>query len=356
MAEHSGYDARLRVGAPASPYATGGGGVRFEHRVGAFYLARLLSGTVVPELDGRPLARVAFQQSSVSPVDDLLLTSRPDDGARSIRLAVACRRSPSFVRSNEPTKKLFLSLVQADIEADRSPGIEDRIAIAVAGHQGGAEEVAELASLARNQRDGAAYFAKIKEAGRFSADLRSRLSHVRDLVDGAVQSIGVPDAGTVEERCWSLLSRLFVIPLRLETPDEADWVTLVDVLKPCSSSRTPASGVALRNELDILSGEFAQTAADIDANMLRRRLHAFIDPAAHRSSQGWKRLLLLDRDARDTVPRALPASGDQSPLTLERTDVRTQLAAALRDAPGDLVVRGESGVGKSAAVLDAVEP
>jgi hypothetical protein len=269
---------------------------------------------------------------------------------------MACRRSPSFVRSDEPTKKLFVSLVQADIAADDSSEIADRIAIALSGHQGGANEVAKLAALARNQRDGAAYFALINEAGRFSTELRVRLSHIKDLVGSALQSIGVSEVDLVEERCRSLLGRLAIVPLRLETPDEADWVALVDVLKPYSVGKTPDSGVALRDELDMLAGEFAQTAADVDANMLRRRLHAFINPMAHRSSQGWERLLLLDRDARETVPRALPASGDQSPLALERTDVRKQLAAALREAHGDLLVRGESGVGKSAAVLNAVEP
>ena len=35
---------------PSSPYATGGGGVRFEDRVGALCLARLLTGTVMSEL------------------------------------------------------------------------------------------------------------------------------------------------------------------------------------------------------------------------------------------------------------------------------------------------------------------
>ncbi|MGH3525930.1 MAG: hypothetical protein ACRDQ6_01290 [Pseudonocardiaceae bacterium] len=172
----------------------------------------------------------------------------------------------------------------------------------------------------------------------------------------ALQAIGVSDAGVVKERCWSLLSRLSVISLRLETPDEADWAALADVLKPWSSGKTAASGAAARNELDTLAGEHAQTAADIDANMLRRRLHTFIDPDAHRSSQGWKRLLLLDRDTRETVPRTLLAPGGQSPLVLERTEMRTELTTALHETHGDLVVRGESGVGKSAAVLDAVEP
>lgn len=45
----------------ASPYSTGGGGVRLEHRVGALFLARMLTGRAVTELGGRAPARVAFQ-------------------------------------------------------------------------------------------------------------------------------------------------------------------------------------------------------------------------------------------------------------------------------------------------------
>jgi hypothetical protein len=340
---------------PSSPYATGGGGTKFEHRVGALCLARLLSGTVVSELGERTPTRVAFQQAATSAVDDIVLLADAENGARSIRLAIACRRRPKFVRSNGKTKELVVSLVRADLAADSSSEIEDRIAIAVSGHQGGAKEVAELAGLARNQYDAAAYFSLINDSGQYSANLRSRLSHLTDLVGSALATIKFPNAGSTEHRCWSLLRRLYVLGPHFEHSNEEDWAALADDLKPWSVGNTTASAITLRNELEILVGEFAQTAAAVDANVLRRRLHAFINPTAHRSSDGWTRLLLLDREARAVVPRTLTGSGKKGQLTLERTEVRTKLAAALQQAGGHLVVRGESGVGKSAAVLDAVE-
>jgi hypothetical protein len=357
MPEHDADDKpRSATAQPSSPYATGGGGVRFEHRVGALCLARLLSGTVMPELGDRAPTRVAFQQAPVSAVDDLVLVADGEVGSPSIRLAVACRRRPRFTRSNEPTRELFVSLVSAELAADGSSEVEDRIAIAVSGYQGGAEEVAELAGLARNQPDGGAYFTLINRPGQFPASLRSRLSHVRDLVGSAIESLKVADTCSVEERCWNLLRRLYVIDPNLELPNETDWVALADVLKPWSASKATASAISLRNELDALSGEFAQTAASVDVNVLRRRLHSFIDPFAHRSSEGWKRLLVLDREARAAVPRTLTGSGAQNGVTLERAEMRSQLAAALHETGGDLVVSGDSGVGKSATVLDAVEP
>jgi hypothetical protein len=356
MTEQDADDAsRSAAAQSSSPYATGGGGVRFEHRMGALCLARLLSGTVMSELGDRAPTVVAYQQAPTSAVDDLVLVADAEPGSPGIRLAIACRRRPQFTRSNEETKDLFVSLVRDSLAADASLEVEDRIAIAVSGHQRGAREVAELAGLARNQRDAAAYFALINQSGRYSAGLRSRLSHVTDLVGTALESINASDAGSVEDRCWSLLRRLYVLSPNLEPSDDEDWAALADILKPWSVDDTAASAVTLRNELEVLAGEYAQTAATVDANVLRRRLHGYIDPTAHRSSQGWARLLLLDQEARAAVPRVLIGSGTQAELRLERAEIRKKLATSMQEAGGDLVVRGESGVGKSAAVLDATE-
>jgi hypothetical protein len=345
MAKKEESDGPHRVTAvPSSPYATGGGGIRFEHRVGALCLARLLSGTVMSELGERMPTRVAFQQAATSAVDDLVLVADAGNGARSIRLAIACRTRPRFARSNGQTKELFVSLVRADLAADSIPEVENRIAIAVSGHQSGAREVADLAGLARNQGDAAAHFSLINEPGRYSANLRSRLSHFKDLIGNALASIGVPDSGSIECRCWSLLKRLYVLSLDLGPSSDRDWAALADLLGPSSVDGAAASALALRNELEILAGEFAQTAAAVDANALRRRLHAFINPSAHRSSVGWTRLLHLDREARAAVPRTLIGSGTHAPLTLERAEVRTEIAAALQRSGEDIVTCPRSSV------------
>ena len=51
----------------SSPYSTGGGGVTLERRIGALYLAGLLTGETAPELgDSRAVVGVRFQQSLAS--------------------------------------------------------------------------------------------------------------------------------------------------------------------------------------------------------------------------------------------------------------------------------------------------
>ena len=336
-----------------SPYAEGGGGVTFEHRVGAVCLYWLITGAAVEQLGELPPQSVAFQQKPESAVDDITVTSESDPKTR---LSVACRRRPLFTRSNEKTRRLFVSLVRADLAAEDSSDIEERFAIAVSGHQGGAREVAELAALAKNQSDAAAYMSLVNEPGRFTAKLRERLSHLMDLVGNALSSISASDdIGSIDHRCWSLLRRLNILDLEVEPPSEGDWAALVDSLKPWCRDGTTESARALRNELESLAGEYAQTAAAVDANTVRRRLHNCINPTAHQYSVGWKRLLLLDKEARAAVPRVLTGPGDRPGLRLERAEVREKLSEALHEG-GDLVVAGASGVGKSAAVLDAVEP
>ena len=102
-----------------SPYATGGGGVTFERKVAVRYLTRLLLGDGASELgDGRRVVSVAFQQAPDHPVDDLVVrAARPDEPEPSRVLAVAVRRTPEFVSSDESTRKLVRAFVDAVIKA-----------------------------------------------------------------------------------------------------------------------------------------------------------------------------------------------------------------------------------------------
>ncbi len=341
--------------ASASPYSTGGGGVRLEHRVAALFLARLLTDGAVSELGERAPTRVAFQQSPGSSVDDLVLTGEAKPGVATVRLAIAVRRAPKFIKSDEKTNALVLALVRADLAAERAggPQLDDRLAIAVSGYQQHARDVAELATVARNHTDAHEFFSVINKPGKFATS--DRLGHLRDMVKGALAEIADENAGSAEHRCWSLLTRLHVIDKDLEPGRDADWTALLDSLRPVTVDHSPTSAVALRDRLEQLAGEFAQSAATVDRGVLRRRLRGVIDPTAHVPVAGWSRLLRLDKEARSAVPRTLVGSGTRPEFKLARAELRIALDAALQEA-GDLIVKGESGVGKSVLILDATEP
>jgi hypothetical protein len=118
----------------ASPYSTGGGGVTFERRVGALYLARMLTGDGAPELgDAREVRVVAFQQAPRISVDDLVVeAARPDETEPSLVLAIGIRRRPNLVRSDDDSQKLVTEYLRAAM-SNHDDGREVGLALAVAG-------------------------------------------------------------------------------------------------------------------------------------------------------------------------------------------------------------------------------
>ena len=336
----------------ASPYSTGGGGTRLEHRVGTVLLVRLLTAGPVLELGERAPDRVAFQQSPATSVDDLVATASAAGGI-SIRLEIAVRRTPKFIRSDKKTNELVAALVRADLDAERDsdPLVERRLAVVVSGQQTHAQEIAELAVAARGQSTADEFVELIRTPGKFAT--RRRLDHLLDMVAAALVETADEDAGTPEHRCWSLLRRLWIMQVDLEAGHEDDWTRLVGDLKAVALDHSDDAAVALRNRLEQLSAELARNAGVVDAAALRRHLHGDILPETHVPPVGWTRLLALDEQARYAVGRSL--IGGSTALTLPRRAIREDLGTAIT-AEGDLVVKGDSGVGKSALVMDAIEP
>ncbi|WP_306366323.1 hypothetical protein [Nocardiopsis sp. CC223A] len=78
-----------------------------------------------------------------------------------------------------------------------------------------------------------------------------------------------------------------------------------------------------------------------------------IHPPTH--EVGWARLRSLDQEARSGVSRSLIGSDTAAALRLPRETIRDALRTAIA-SPGDLFVKGDSGVGKSALVMDSIEP
>ncbi|MFE0750662.1 hypothetical protein [Gordonia sp. NPDC058843] len=290
----------------------------------------------------------------MSTVDDLVISAPAADGVSTVRLDIAVRRAPRFVRSDVKTKDLVRALVRADLAAERAsdPLVERRLAVVVSGHSNHVQEVTQLSVLARGQSNANEFFELVTTPGKFAS--RPRLIHLRDMVAAALTMVNEGDAGSAEHRCWSLLTRLWMMQLDLEPGEESDWSSLIDDLTPVAIGGSHQAAVALRERMEQLSGELASVSGAVDAVALRRRLHGEINPDAHAPPVGWNRLLRLDKEARSAVGRALGDAESGSLLTLPRQDVRNELRNAIA-SPGDLLVRGDSGVGKSALVMDAIE-
>ena len=336
-----------------SPYATGGGGVTFERKVAVQYLAHLLVGGAAAELgDGRFVASVAFQQAPGHSVDDLVVcAARSAESEPSLVLAVAVRRSPNLVSSDDSTTKLIRAFVEEIVNAP-ADGPERRVALVVAGTQDHATQLASLAGHASKQMDASGFFDLVRTSGKFAVAVQGRLEQLDTLVRLALQDLGAADSSdeVVKQRTWELLCQLTVLMPRLETPDEADWAAVTNRLIPVAHGADLYGASRLRDRLVVLAAEYSPKAATVDLSLLRRDAHELLDSAMRRHRQGWRALTHLH--SRAVSVRAEIASSDGSrTVHLYRSDTAAQLLAVVASSVAAVVAHGDSGVGKSALVV-----
>ena len=336
-----------------SPYATGGGGVTFERKVAVQYLTHLLVGDGACELGvGRRVVSVAFQQAPDQAVDDLVVSAaHPDELEPSLVLAVAVRRSPQFVSSDESTQKLVRAFIDAVLKAP-ADGPEHRWCLVVAGPQRHAEQLETLARLAAAQTDAPGFFHLVCTPGRFDAGIRGRLEQIEKLVQRALEDLGAAQADTVQvqRNAWRLLAGLSVLMPRLESPDETDWSTVANNLIPVARSSDLPAASRLRDRLLTLAGEYSPKSARVDLVVLRRDAHDALDPTARRHQRGWQALDHLHREALASVRNEVKEIDGDRRVRLDRGAAATALAETAAGAAA-VIVGGESGVGKSALAL-----
>ncbi|MBN8207000.1 ATP-binding protein [Microbacterium esteraromaticum] len=332
-----------RSTAVVSPYAGGGGGSTFGHRVATSYLVDMLLGHGRAETDELPVLRVAFQTNPTDPVDDLRVEA--SDGEARVVVHVAARRSPQFVKSHEKTATLVENLLD---QIDQF-GKEERgyVAVAVAGMTAPLKEVQGLASLARNNASESAFHDQVHTPGRH-AGYRARYEHLTGLVKKARPRTPTSKLRTL---VWSLLSRLWILDFRVESGDETDWTDIGNRLSPFA--RADAGGGELRNHLYALAAEFDQQGTEVDRALLRRRAHAVLTPTAGRSASAWQALEIEQNSALVAV-RHVIAGGIELPRTELRAKVQIELAEAGLTA-SVVLITGESGTGKSALTLSTAQ-
>ncbi|MBT1192973.1 hypothetical protein [Rhodococcoides kroppenstedtii] len=277
-----------------SPYATGGGGVTFERKVAVNYLAKMLTGSGAAELGGgRFISSVSFQQAPDHAVDDLVVRAqRGDESDPSLVLALAIRREPLLIKSDEKARKLIGTLL-SDLGRNLGTDVDHFVGLVVAGPQPHASQLAELSGIARGQSNHEAFFALIQEPKRFDRNLRQRLEHVQVLVRLALQDAAdgvTPEAATVSERTWFLLSRLQVLMPRYESPDESDWAYITNDLIEVANGKDLSGANQLRDRLGALAAEYAPIAGVINIDLLRRDAHDVLASTTRRHETAWQLL------------------------------------------------------------------
>ena len=336
-----------------SPYSTGGGGVTFERRVAVKYLSLLLTGDGSPELGaGRSVVAVAFQQHQA--VDDLLVTaSDPSEVTASLQLSIAVRRRPKLVKSDPNSQKLVATFVRDVQHSQLDRGKPERaLGLVVAGPQTHAEELETLARLADNQTDARQFFELLKTPKKFSAGMRRRLEHFRELVKHALdQTDRVTESRDAEQMTFEVLKRLRVMMPRLEAPHETDWSQISNDLRRVVRGSDLESATGLRDRLAELASTFSPSAAVVDKALVSRAAYPLVNSSSPRSP-GWEALDHLATRAVESVRSEIGFGDDARRLHLDRSEVIARLFQVASESAA-VVVHGESGVGKSALVVSA---
>lgn len=325
------------------PVATGGGGFGFEHRVGAYYLARLLCKTQLQELDHRPIKQVSFQQQAISPIDDLLLSTNDTDP---IHLAIECRMTVEFTQRDRRTQQLFEKIIKA-YEKAKIEQSHTRFAIVTSDDNNATKEVELLTRVARECSDISAYQRSINQHGQ---KYNNRLNHIKKLVQSRLHHIKIEPV-EIEFYCWALLQKIYVKRYRLRSIEDTDWEHLLDLLTPVAA--TLSDTVTLRDALGQLAEELAQTAGTVDGVTLRRKLHNHLNSRYFQSSEGWVLLQGLHDSACNSVSKDIKIAN--SVYHINRKDIVNKIKSEFNGTGGDFIISGPSGSGKSAAILEVLE-
>ena len=324
----------------ASPFSTGGGGVTFEHVVGASYLVSLLAEDIPRGLNRGVTDSVAFQQRwSGAILDDLVVTTRTAEDEQ-IRLALAVKHNLTF--SAAPSNTVFHRVI-SDCW-DTFSGVHnwpfdpavDRIGIGVGEYSATADKHLQRVLDWARRSDSPEVFARIHIDGFSSAEMRGHLQAIKMLLaDAAGREVS-------DDEQWQFLRCLVVIHFDVEHAGSRDstaaWNRLLDQM----SDRDDAKARQLFDRLVSLVDEHAASGGTLTAESLRQVLGGDFPL---RDQVSCARDLERIRQHSDRIlGRVTNTIGGN--LHLPRAELLEQALDAIR-ANRLVVLAGEPGVGKS---------
>ncbi|MFG3117478.1 hypothetical protein ACGF4C_24135 [Streptomyces sp. NPDC048197] len=341
----------------ASPYSTGGGGVRLEHRYAATLLAAVLTEDPVSELgDDIVPCLVRLQASDISPIDDVVLEGRTADG-RGRRVSIGVRRDPALTTSDTASVPLVRSFLRIVTEHwEEAAAGRWRVALAVGVSSTAVRETDTLAQIAQAVPSSQEFREAVARPAATNRSVRRRLTHLDALVAAAADGEAAFSQVDARELTWRWLSALRVRQLRLEGMDETDRTTTVSALRRAVADGATETADKVFAALAELTGAWASSAARVDQALVRRALSGYPLNRSASYEQAWSLLDGLARRLREGI-RADLCAGEVR-LELERDEERTRLADAMTHAGRTgtaLVVTGEPDVGKSALTLRTAE-
>lgn len=241
----------------ASPISTGGGGVHFESRVVAYYLASLLSGgTVRGHAPASSVALVSCQRKDVdNPIDDIKIHCKLPDGEG--RLDLQIKRTLKF-GDNE----LFREVIGdcwATFAANRSD-TNIRFGVGVgtllAKYEEHGRQVLTWASQINSAKD---FFERLQTPVVASDGMREFVEAIRSAIEKA--KLHTP----TDDQLWEFLRRFVVLYFDFEAQEGSDHrVNVVDRLRHCLVADDAEKATELWEALTSIADEAKPSAGTYD--------------------------------------------------------------------------------------------
>jgi hypothetical protein len=324
----------------AAVKSTGGGGYSFADEVAAHFLIELLRGGTPLGSSAGPITQVHFEVSESGWIlDDLLLIATSQSGMT--RCAVSIKSNGRLSASG--LDKEFASdawrqwngLTGSDFNRER-----DYLGLATIPSGNSVERNwNELVAEARGTQP-ERFGLRVKGNGPLSAAKIRMFESLRRRHVGT--TVGKPTRSDTA----GLLARLFVFQFDFQVVLSADRESDVGSCREIVRSGTLADAKVLREQLIVFAAEARTTGGYFDVPRLVRRLQGAVDLKDFQDHRNdWES---LDRRAQRNMEEIGTVVGEN--IHIERVEEVALLKKAL-SLPGCMAVIGESGSGKSAAVV-----
>jgi hypothetical protein len=321
----------------ASVISTGGGGGDFERRIGAYFLALLLTKSFVPIFADAAPTRVHFQARRLGwHIDDLVVEVRSEDG-QARQIAAQIKRTFTLSAADSECRDTIAAAWRDFNNVDKfQQGHDAIVLITFLGTNRIQHDVRWLLTQARAAATLSDFDSRRAGQGTLSKQAKADYDTINEIIKTAQ---GEPVA---DELTWQFLRSFHVLSFDFQDSAAKDLALILSLLAVLRSPDTEINAASTTwSELVDLAGLAAGEGRSVESATLpaaMRARHSAVPTSKHRQ-------LARLRQHSSVILQRLSGTGPQG-LKFERTSIRSKLEAAAAAHRAVLLV-GPAGSGKS---------
>lgn len=328
----------------ASVISTGGGGGDFERRIGAYFLALLLTKSFVPIFADAAPTRVHFQARRLGwHIDDLVVEVRSEDG-QTRQIAAQIKRSFTLSAADSECRDTIAAAWRDFSNTDKFQQDRDAIVlITFLGTNRIQHDVRWLLTQARAAATLSDFDSRRTGQGTLNKQAKADYDTIKEIVETAQGGL------VADELIWKFLRSFHVLSFDFQDSAAKDLASILSLLAALRSPDTEINAASTTwSELVDLAGLAAGEGRSIESATLpeaMRARHSTVPMSKHRQ-------LARLRQHSAVILQRMSGAGPEG-LKFERTSIRSKLEAAAAAHQAVLLV-GPAGSGKSVLGSDYI--